>query len=82
MIVTEVQTGQRIRVTLLKDTWGWSGDYATDPTAQRIILDPAGTIYVGIVSDAEYGFFDLNLPNGNALGFYAGDSSLLIETIR
>ncbi len=63
----DVQTGQRVRITHLID--------ARDGKSWK-----AGDTHEGIVSDMdEAGFFDLNFDNGEALGFYAGDTTIRIE---
>ncbi len=83
MITNDVQPGQRVRVTLLTDTWGWDGvldDGTMLPEAHRVCT-PAGTVFEGYASDIVDGFFDLNFDDGNAIGFYMDDSTILIESV-
>lgn len=85
-----IRTGQRIRITNLKDV------IATDDEAlerakagpdgriqvPKKIVITAGSVLEGIVTDVDVdGFFDLNLDNGDAIGFYEGDPSITIEIL-
>lgn len=51
------------------------------PTWPNQILTPAGTVVEGIVTDNDGGFFDLNLGNGDSIGYYDGDDTILIEVL-
>jgi hypothetical protein len=95
MITNDVQTGQRLRITLLVDVVATDDDVleAAAAEAQRAgqsrfsvpkkIVAHKGTIYVGIATDVDQmGFFDLNLDNGEAVCFYADDSTILIEVLE
>jgi hypothetical protein len=93
MLTNDVQTGQRVRVTLLADTIATDDD-AIGAAAEQARREgkmsfpvpkkttPAGTVYEGIVTDADNdGFFDLNLDDGEAIGFYAHGPCVLIELL-
>jgi hypothetical protein len=45
------------------------------------ILTPAGTVVEGIVTADDGGFFDLHVGNGDSIGYYDGDDTILIEVI-
>ena len=51
------------------------------PTWPNKILTPAGTVVEGIVTDDDGGFFDLDLGNGENIGYYDGDDTIRIEVI-
>ena len=61
-----------------------AGD-AVHPEVRRFFVPkkiiPASTVYEGIASDVVDGVVDLNLDNGEAVGFYEDDPGLLIEEI-
>ena len=89
MILTEVHTGQQVRVQLLQDIIGTDDEAlerlaATAKPGQRFevpkkVIAMAGTVYEGVVTDVDdVGFFDLNLPNGDAIGFCIGDPTILV----
>ena len=93
MLTNDVQTGQRARVTLLTDIIATDDD-AIEAAAEQArregkksfpvpkkVVATAGTVYEGIGSDADDGFFDLNLDNGEAIGFYAHSPYALIELL-
>jgi hypothetical protein len=93
MLTNDVQTGQRARVTLLADIIATDDDAIgavaeqarregkmSFPVPKKTI--PAGAVYEGIVTDADSdGCFDLNLHDGEAIGFYAHGSCFLIELL-
>jgi hypothetical protein len=93
MLTYDVQTGQCVRVTLLTDIIATDDDaieaaveqarregQRSFPVPKKVI--PAGTVYEGIVTDADNdGFFDLNLDDGEAIGFYAHGPCVLIELL-
>lgn len=61
--------GKRVRITQLID--------ARDGKSWK-----AGDSYEGIVSDLDgMGFFDLNMDNGEAICFNAGDQTIKIEVL-
>ncbi len=83
MITNDVHAGQRVRVTLLKDVWGWEGvldDGTMTPEARRV-RTPAGTVYEGYASDIVDRFFDLNMDDGEAMGFFMDDPAILIVAL-
>lgn len=95
MITGDVRTGQRLRITLAVDVIATVDDVLETPAAgarragrssfqvPKEIIAGKGTIYEGIATHTdEEGFFDLNLDNGEAVGFYAHDSSILIEVLE
>ena len=56
-----------------------SGGYSF-PVPKKIT--PAGTVYEGVASDVEEeSFFDLNLDNGEAIGFNMSDPGILIVEV-
>jgi hypothetical protein len=76
MLPHTIEAGQRVRVTLLKAIWGWAGN-------ERTIVDPAGTIYEGVVGDADSDmFFPLMLDDGSMLRFSIYDSGIAVEVLR
>ena len=45
-------------------------------------ITPAGTVYEGVASDVEEdSFFDLNLDNGEAIGFNMSDPGIVIVEV-
>ncbi len=95
MITSDVQPYRRYRVTLLRDVEEADdaaierGDY--DLLEKRSGLQffkvpkrvtPAGTVYEGVASDVDaHGFFDLNLDDGQAIGFCTQDDGILIVAL-
>jgi hypothetical protein len=95
MLTNDVQTGQRVRITHLCDIIATDDEALavafeqarregiTRVTVPKKVVIAAGTVYEGIVTDADdAGFFDLNLDDGGAIGYYAHGPSILIEEIR
>ena len=75
MLPHTIEAGQHVRVTLLKAIWGWAG-------SERTIVDPAGTIYDGIVGEVDADqFFPLMLDDGSILRFSIYDSNIRVEML-
>ncbi len=97
MLTNDVQTGQCVRITHLCDIIATDdealavafeqakpdGRGITRVAVPKKVVIAAGTICEGIITDADDdGFFDLNLDDGNAIGYYAHGPSILIEEVR
>jgi hypothetical protein len=52
-----------------------------EPAWPNKILTPAGTVFEGLVTDDDGGFFDLHLGMGDSIGYYDGDDTIRIEVI-
>jgi hypothetical protein len=69
-----IRVGQRVRVTLLTNV------VATDDAAE--VVAHAGARYEGTVIDMETdGAFELELGDGETLGFYSDDADITIEIL-
>ncbi len=93
MILTDVRTGDRVRITTLVPIIA-TDDAALDAAMAQAradgrssftvpkIITPAGTCYEGIVTDTDSdGFFDLTMADGDTLCFYAHDDTKVIARI-
>ncbi len=76
MEANEIQVGQRVRVTRIKDLIAEWGD-------KRKLIEPAGTIYEGVVSgvDINEESFTLTLDDGRRWGFHTYESTILITLL-
>jgi hypothetical protein len=89
----QISTGQRLRVTLLREA-SVGDTHVTESATNEARLHghkrflivkkvtPRDTVYEGIATEVRPdGFFDLMLDTGETIGFYADDKMIDIEVL-
>jgi hypothetical protein len=76
--VDEMQLGQRVRVTRIKDSMGWHAN-----ENKPVLLHPAGEVYEGVIDrmnvDDEY--FVITVDDGKGWSFHLPNDTLKVTLV-
>ncbi|GIK42270.1 MAG: hypothetical protein BroJett011_61030 [Chloroflexota bacterium] len=77
--IGQMQLGQRVRVTRVKDLIA----YRNNDKSQVVVIEPAGTVYEGVVDDIYEleDSFGILLEGGRRWGFYFPSETLQVSLI-
>jgi hypothetical protein len=76
--VDEMQLGQRVRVTRIKDSMGWHVN-----ENKSVLIHPAGVVYEGVIDriDIDEEYFGVTVDDGKKWGFHLPDDTLKVTLV-